>query len=180
VATAPATLRRLEPLHVALAAVWGGGFTFAAFARHAEGLGVVLALLTWAADGLTLLYLLTLAATVRVTPTHVLVNNPYVRYVIPRRLVQGIGATGYWIPHLLVDGARPIRLAVLERNLPQPGYGFRPSHRQGRLIMRMIAEVPALDSSDELRRRLRLGHLALAVAMPASWAMASVYLLSQQ
>jgi hypothetical protein len=178
VATAPATLRRLEPLHVALAVVWGGGFTSAAFAKHADGLHVVLATLTWAADGLILLYLLTLAASVRVTPTHVLVNNPYVRHAVPRRLVQGISATGYWIPRLLVDGARPIRLAVLERNLPQPGYGFRPSYRQGRLIMRMIAEVPALDSSDKIHRRLRLGHLALAVAMPASWAMASVYLLS--
>jgi hypothetical protein len=170
-------LRRLEPLHIALAGLWGVGMTLAALANRSQGIGVVLALLVWAAAGFSLGYLMTVSASVRVTPTHVLVNNPYVQHSIPRHLITGVSTKGYWIPRLLIDGGPAVRLVVLDRNLPR-GHDVGPSHHQAQLIMRMIAETPAQDGPAGVSRRWRIGNLAIAALTAIGWVGACVYLLS--
>lgn len=177
-ASASPVLRRLEPLHLTAAGVWGVGMTLATLANRSEGTGVVLALLAWTSAGLSLLYLATFAASVRVTPTHVLINNPYVQHVVPRRLVKGVSTKGYWIPRLLVDGGPSIRLVVLDRNLPKGYDNSAPSHRQAQLIMRMIAEGPAQDSTAGVSRRLRIGNLVIASLTFIAGLGAPAYLLT--
>ncbi|MEV0456516.1 hypothetical protein [Catellatospora methionotrophica] len=177
-ASATQVLRRLELFHIVLASLWGGGMILATLVNREQGTGYVAASLLWAGSGLSLAYLVTIAASVRVTPTHVLVDNPYVRHVIPRRLVEGVGAQEHRTPHLLLDGSPAVRLVVLVRHLPRGRDMGLPSERQARLIMRMIAEVPGRDCSGEPRRRLRIGNLVLAVLTGIGWLAAPAYLLA--
>ncbi|MFD0598803.1 hypothetical protein ACFQZ4_46295 [Catellatospora coxensis] len=140
--TTSAVLRRLEPVHVALAVLWVVGMTVAASARRSDGTAHVVALLVWAAAGLSLLYLATLSASVRVTPTHLQIINPFQQHLIPRQLAAGVEVGASPIPRLLVEGGQAIRLVVLDRNVPPSRNVQAPSRRQAQLIMRMIADVP--------------------------------------
>jgi hypothetical protein len=171
------TLRRLEPLHVVFAAVWFSGMVIGVIANWSEGPWVVLSLLAWAADGVVLLYLTTLAASIAVTPSSVLINNPYVQHIVPRHLVQGVRTEGYWTARLVIDNAPPVRLVALNLNLPK-GYESYPSRRQAQIVMRLIAEVQPAVSTGMMRRRLRYGHLALAAMAICIGAAATACLLT--
>jgi hypothetical protein len=171
------TLRRIEVAHVALAAVWGCGMTIAILGNAASGAGVVTSLVALTLDGLIFLYLIAPAASVRVTRHRVIVNNPYVRHIVPRHLVQGIRTEGFWTARLLVDGGRAVRLVALNLNLPR-GYASYPSHRQAQLVMRVIAEVPQEASTGDVQRRMRYGNIALATAAGGTAIAAALYLLT--
>src|SRR5262245_54967163 len=104
-ATAPATLHRLEPVHIFLAVFWAAATVLMVVAAWDQD--AVRFALTVGADGLILLYLGTVAAWVRVTPTHLLVVNPFVRYAVPRHLIRDVNAEDYWfVPRMLVDGGQ--------------------------------------------------------------------------
>jgi hypothetical protein len=171
------TLRRLEPLHVFMAALWGGGLVFAALVDWSEGPWVVLSILAWAADGLILLYLTAPAAAIIVTPSSVLVNNPYLQHIVPRHLIQGVRTDGHWTARLLVDSARPVRLVALNLHLPR-GYPSSPNHRHAQLVVRLMAEVPQEASTGGVRRRVRYGNVALAALAISTGVSAAAYLLS--
>jgi hypothetical protein len=171
------TLRRLEPLHVFMAVLWGGGIVFGALMNWSEGPWVVLSLLAWAADGVILLYLTAPAASITVTPSSVLVNNPYVQHIVPRHLIQGVRTDGYWTARLLVDSARSVRLVALNLNLPR-GYPSYPSHRQAQMVVRLIAEVPQEANTGGLRRRVRYGNVALAAIAICTGVATTAYLLT--
>src|SRR5262245_9698267 len=169
-ATAPATLHRLEPVHIFLAVFWAAATVLMVVAAWDQD--AVRFALTVGADGLILLYLGTVAAWVRVTPTHLLVVNPFVRYAVPRHLIRDVNAEDYWfVPRMLVDGGKPIRLVVLNSNLPI-GMDTGSGHRQGQLVMRMVREAPAGTSEDGatrgVQRKIRWANLVLAVLMVVS------------
>jgi hypothetical protein len=179
VADTPATLRRLELAHVVLAVFWSVGMSLVVVANWSDDRRVAAASLMMAVDGLIFIYLGTLAAWIRVTPTHLLVYNPFVRYIVPCGIVRDVDVAGYvFVPRLLLDGGRRIRLVVLNRNLPV-GMDYGSSHRRGQLIMRMIRERPAVaggPASSGLSRSLRWGNLALAVLMVTTPAGAYLFL----
>jgi hypothetical protein len=176
-AAAPATLHRLELVHIVLAAIWAAPIGLIGIADWSSDPEIGKSVLAMGADGLIFLYLGTVAAWIRVTPTHLLVYNPFVKYVVPRHVIRDVDVVDYWfVPRLLVDGRRPIRLVVLNRNLPR-GMDYGPSRRDGQLIMRMLREAPAAEAdarrageatSDKIHRRWRWVNLALATFMAVS------------
>jgi hypothetical protein len=170
VVATPASLRRLELAHIVLAVVWGVGMSLVVVVNWSDP-RIAAGALAVEVDGLIFIYLGTFAARVRVTPTHLLVCNPFVWYAVPRQLVRDVDVVSYWfVPRLVLDGGRRIRLVVLNRNLPG-GMDYGPNRRQGQLIMRMIRETPAATgspASNELSRRLRWSNLALAMFMAAT------------
>lgn len=156
------TFRRLEPLHVALAAFWGSAMLIVALTKWSEGPRVVASLLAWGIDGVILVYLTAPAASVVVTPRHVTVRNPYLEYTVPRRLIEGVDTGTYWTPRLQVHGTpRGIRLAALNLNLPR-GYPSSPGRHERNAVIRMVAEIPEETNGGDVCRRVRWPNLTLA------------------
>jgi hypothetical protein len=92
------TYRRLEPVHLVFALVWGLGMLFPIGAHWSTGPAMVASLIALDAAGLVLVYLSGPAASIVVTPRHVIVRNPFRRYVIPRSLVEGVDTETHFTP----------------------------------------------------------------------------------
>jgi hypothetical protein len=153
--------RRLEPVQVVLATVWVLGLGAAAMADWSTNLeGFVAAV--WAFDGIVLFYLWGPAASILVTPTHVIVNNPYVRYEVPRVVIHGPPIEGFWFPHLPLRTGVRIRLVALSLNLPR-GYPSQLGRHDQRSLAHMMAEVPMREDAGSPRRIVRYSNIILAV-----------------
>ncbi len=148
-----------------LASVWFLGFGGAAVV-HRSALLASCATTVWALDGLVLFYLWGPAASIVVTPAHILVNNPYVRYKIARVTVAGPPVPGFWFARLPLHTGAAIRLAALNLNLPR-GYPDRLARHDHRSLAQMMAQVPAVDEPGDPKRNLRPGTIVLA-ALTAS------------
>jgi hypothetical protein len=170
------TLRRLESVDVFMAALWGGGMVFAVVANWSQEPWVVRSIFAWAVDGLILLYLIAPAASITVTPSCVLVNNPFVQHIIPRHLIQGVRADGIKTARLLIDASRSVRLVALNSSFAK--YGSHPSHRETQMVVRLMDEVPQEASTGQARRRVRYGNAALAAIAIGTAVAAAAYLLS--
>jgi hypothetical protein len=133
--------RRLEPIHLFLAVLWLSGCGLAVHQQPTATRGILVA----AADGLTAFYLLGPAASIGVTPTHVVVANPYVRHEIPRAAIDGPVADGFWFQRLPLRTGRTVRLAALSLNLPR-GYPDQLGRHDHRSLAAMMAKVPQQDT----------------------------------
>jgi hypothetical protein len=170
------TLRRLESVDAFMAALWGGGMVFAVVTNWSEEPWVVRSILAWAVDGLILLYLIAPAASITVTPSCVLVNNPYVQHIVPRQLIQGVQADGIETARLLIDAGRSVRLVALNSTFGR--HGSRPSHREAQIVVRLMAEMPQEETTGEVRRRVRYGNVTFAAIAIGTAFAAAAYLLS--
>ncbi|SCL65470.1 PH domain-containing protein [Micromonospora chersina] len=171
------TYRRLEPVHLVFALVWGLGMSLPIAAHWSTGPAMVASLFALDAAGLALVHLSGPAASIVVTPRHVIVRNPFRRYVIPRSLVEGVDTDTHFTPHLLVRDARSIRLAALNLNLPR-GYQMNAGRHQRQGVTSMLDRVPEEPNGGPVERCIRYGYLVLAVAAVGSAVAACRYLLS--
>ncbi|MFU8872414.1 hypothetical protein [Micromonospora sp. SL4-19] len=173
------TYRRLEPVHVVNALVWGLGWLIpvAVAVQWSRGPALMASLLAMDAAGLVGVYLAAPAASIVVAPTHVIVRNPFRRYLIPRCLVEGIDTENHLTPHLLVRNARSIRLAALNLNLPR-GYQMNAGRHQRQGVTAMLDQVPEEPNDGQVERRIRYGNLVLAAAAVGAALAVVRYLLS--
>ncbi|MER7333654.1 MULTISPECIES: hypothetical protein [unclassified Micromonospora] len=155
--------RRLEPLHVVFALIWGLGMLIPVLTQWARGPGMVASLLALDAAGLIWVYLAAPAASIVVTSRHVIVKNPFRRYVVPRHLVGGVDAETHPTPRLVVRNAPSIRLAALNLNLPL-GYQMNAGRHQRKGVTPMLDQIPEEPNDGQVERRIRYGHVALAAA----------------
>ena len=157
---AGARYRRLEPIHLFLIALW------------LAGCGAILPQHHWvaavaAADGLVAFYLLGPAASITVTPTHVIVDNPYVHHEIPRTAIAGPAADGFWFQRLPLRTGGAVRLVALSLNLPR-NYPDQLGRHDHRSLPALLARVPPQDSNAETRSAPRLLSIALATLAVAA------------
>ena len=128
-----------------------------------------------AADGLVAFYLLGPAASITVTPTHVIVDNPYVHHEISRTAIAGPAAEGFWFQRLPLRTGGAVRLVALSLNLPR-NYPDQLGRHDHRSLPALMARVPQQDSNAKTRSAPRLLPIALAtlaVAAPLTWWLAA-------
>ncbi|GAA1380966.1 PH domain-containing protein [Catellatospora chokoriensis] len=171
------TYRRLEPLHLVFALVWGLGMLIPVLAHRSKGPGVVASLLALDAAGLIWVYLAAPAASIVVTSGQVIVRNPFRRHVVPRRLIEGVDTETALTPRLLVRNAPPIRLAALNLNLAR-GYQVNAGRHQRLGVGAMLEQVPVELNDGQVDRRVRYGHVLLAAVAVGVTLAAVRYLLS--
>jgi hypothetical protein len=148
--------RRFELSHVILAVVAVAGAIAIATLGHEPVVGMAFGL-----DLLAVFYFIGPAATVVVTPMAVLINNVFVRHIIPRQCVQGVfeqrGSAR------LQAAGRTFRTSAFDDIIFYKSLGARPTPRRVRRITRMMEEVPAAPASQGVpKSRPRPGHLLLA------------------
>lgn len=171
------TYRRLEPFHVVFALVWGLGMLLPVAVQSSRGPAMVASLFAMDAAGLVWVYLSAPAASIVVTPRHVIVRNPFRRYLIPRGLVEGIDTETHLTPRLLVRNAHSIRLAALNLNLPW-GYQVNAGRHQRQGVTSMLDQIPEEPYDGQVERRIRYGNLVLAAAAVGAALAVVRYLLS--
>ena len=157
------TYRRLEPIHVFLVALWLAGCGLVLPQQRPAVLAMVVA----AADGLVAFYLLGPAAAISVTPTHVVVDNPYVRHELPRVAIDGPPADGFWHQRLPLRSGGHVRLVALSLNLPR-GYPDQLGRHDHRSLPAMMAKVPQQDGDAEIRSSPRWPNIGLALLAVAT------------
>jgi hypothetical protein len=172
-------IRRFVLLDLLVGGVWVLGGVGSALVNRAQGIGVVMACLVLAAAGLSYVYLAAIAGWVRVTPAHVVINNPFARYLVPRRLVEGLSVEAKWAPRLHASGGRTIRIVALDRN--QHPFGVHvlgTNQRKARRMRNMLAETPGEEGQDEIVRQWRTGNLIVGALMTLGVLAPSLYLLA--
>jgi hypothetical protein len=122
-------------------------------------------------------FLVAPAASIVVTPTHVMVRNPFREYVVPRHLVEGVDTESRVTPRLVVRGAPSIRLAALDLNLPR-GYPTTAGRHQRQSVTPMLEQIPEEPNDGKVDRHLRYGHVVLAAVTLGVALAATRYLLS--
>jgi hypothetical protein len=144
--------RRLEPVNVVFAAAWLAGCALVLLLRHPPVLAVTVA----AADGMAAFYLTGPAAAITVTPSRVVVDNPYRRHDIPREAIASTES-----PWLLLKSGTTVRLAALSLNLPK-AYPRRLGRHDTRTLQHMLTQVPPAADHTETTSSPRRLNIALA------------------
>jgi hypothetical protein len=148
---------------VVFALLWGLGMLIPVMTQWSKGPERVASLLALDAAGLAVVYLAAPAASIVVTSRHVIVRNPFRRYVVPRHLVEGVDTETRLTPRLMVRDAPSIRLAALNLNLPF-GYQMNAGRHQRQGVTAMLDQVPEEPNNGQADRRIRYEHVVLAAA----------------
>lgn len=123
------------------------------------------------------------AAYLTVTPTHLVVANPVLRYVVPRSLADGVEPTWLRSIQLRLRGRAPLDLRAVSPWQPKDGRPTRRQHerRLAAVLAALDAVPPAPTTDDTVHRSYRLGHMVplvvlLAAIVPAFVAGRHLYL----
>jgi hypothetical protein len=112
---------------------------------------------------LTFLYLDGPSATVAVTPSHVVVGNPFVRYQVPRQLFRGFSRD--LPPGLMLADGTDIRLYAFAPALVGANARRYPAyHRRMTKLLAAMQAVPETPAEPAVVERKRIPNIVLAVA----------------
>jgi hypothetical protein len=129
--------------------------------------GIVWGLALVLAGALAMLYLDGPAATIDVTPTALVVSNPYRRYVVPRLLISEV--TGVFVPELGLRDGTTVTLVAFAPAIVGANYRRHTSYRRSVVrLAKAMDEIPEKPSQAGLAKRLRFGNLVLACAAVAA------------
>jgi hypothetical protein len=168
--------RRLEPIHVMLGLLVVVGAVIEAVIGTGGGRARAASLVLFL-DALAVVYFLGPAGAVVVTPQLVLVNNVFVRHLIPREAVEGV--TESRSSARLRAAGRTFRVSAFNDVLYSRSgrIGTPATSRKVRRVLLMMEEVPASAPSGEpVRSHIRYLHTLLATATVVSLILAVLYL----